>query len=232
MLEIIQFIGPVITTDDGGVAYRATVNHQPVSCQFSAECLQDVNPSLRGATPLQQFDASREKLLSIAEGKIRAGDIEKGLVRVLTIDLWSSFGSRVVHPVTTVNSESNIHPIGHPHGDLSLRALSGPAYAMVIPSRQGNRPNTGVEGHACATPVIAFQTGGLPDIVEQQRTGYLANAFDTEDLAEGIAFVLDQRNTGMLGDQVREKAVKQFSYEVIAPQYMAVYGAAVENRRS
>ena len=70
---------------------------------------------------------------------------------------------------------------------------------MVIPSRLDNLPNIGVEAHACATPVVAFHTGGLPDIVDHQRTGYLAKAFDTEDLAHGIAWVLAQRATGLSG---------------------------------
>ena len=115
---------------------------------------------------------------------------------------------------------------------IELRALYCAADAMVIPSRQDNLSSTGVEAHACATPVVAFNTGGLPDIVEHQRTGYLAKAFDTEDLAEGIAFVLDQRKTELLGHQAREKAIKQFSYEVVAPLYEAVYRAALENSRS
>ncbi|NCC33721.1 MAG: glycosyltransferase, partial [Chloroflexia bacterium] len=38
----------------------------------------------------------------------------------------------------------------------------------------------------CGTPVVAFNIGGLLDIVEHQRTGYLAQAFGTEDLAAGI----------------------------------------------
>ena len=56
-------------------------------------------------------------------------------------------------------------------------------------ARQDNLPNTGVEAHSCATPVIAFNTGGLPDIVAQEHTGYLAKPFDTQDLARGIAWV-------------------------------------------
>jgi glycosyltransferase involved in cell wall biosynthesis len=116
-----------------------------------------------------------------------------------------------------------VHYTGHLHDDHSLRALYSAADAMVIPSRQDNLPNTGVEAHACGTPVVAFNTGGLPDIVEHQHTGYLAKAFETEDLAQGITWVLAQRDTGQLGQQARERAVERFSEIVVAQGYGAVY---------
>ena len=61
--------------------------------------------------------------------------------------------------------------------------------------------------HACGTPVVAFRTGGLPDIVEHQRTGYLAQPFHTQDLAAGISWVLEdpQRRVG-LGHAARQRA--------------------------
>ncbi|MCF7980023.1 MAG: glycosyltransferase family 4 protein [Chromatiaceae bacterium] len=122
-----------------------------------------------------------------------------------------------------------IHYSGHLHDDLSLRALYSAADAMVIPSRQDNLPNTGVEAHACATPVIAFNTGGLPDIVAHQRTGYLAKAFETDDLARGIAWVLAQRETGRLGEQARERAVERFTAPVVAEHYQRVYAQAAHS---
>ena len=135
------------------------------------------------------------------------------------------FGQRA--PQSPPNLGFPIHYTGHLHDNLSLRALYSAADTMVIPSRQDNLPNTGVEAHACATPVIAFNTGGLPDIVEHQRTGYLAKAFDTEDLAHGIAWLLGQRETGELGTQARERAVARFAASVVAEQYQAVYVKAV-----
>lgn len=75
--------------------------------------------------------------------------------------------------------------------------------------------------------MIAFNTGGLPDIVAHQRTGYLAKAFDTEDLAHGIAWVLAQRESGRLGEQARERAVERFAASVVvAEQYQRVYAQA------
>lgn len=87
MLAVIEFVGPAISTDDRGIAYRAKVDGKTVSCRFSMECLQDVNPILRSASPEQQFNASREKLHRIAEDKIRADGILNCSVWVLTSDL-------------------------------------------------------------------------------------------------------------------------------------------------
>lgn len=97
-----------------------------------------------------------------------------------------------------------IHYAGHLHDDLSLRGLYSAADVFVLPSRQDNLPNTGIEAMACGTSVVAFNVGGLPDIVQHQETGWLACPFDTEDLASGIEFVVsdsDRHNhTPLEGD--------------------------------
>jgi len=116
-----------------------------------------------------------------------------------------------------------IHYTGHLHDDLSLRALYSAADAIVIPSRQDNLPNIGVEAHACATPVIAFNTGGLPDIVEHQRTGYLAKAFDTEDLASGIKWLLTHCEIEKLRSQCEENAKLKFMSTSISRMYINLY---------
>lgn len=116
-----------------------------------------------------------------------------------------------------------IHYTGHLHDDLSLRVLYSAADLLVIPSRQDNLPNTGVEAYACGTPVVAFNTGGLPDIVDHKRTGYLAEAFDVVDLAHGIKWVLANAETAALSKNAREHAIAKFSYPVVARQYKKIY---------
>ena len=49
---------------------------------------------------------------------------------------------------------------------------------LVIPSRQDNLPNTGLEAHACGLPVVGFRVGGLPDITEDGISGALAEPFE------------------------------------------------------
>lgn len=121
-----------------------------------------------------------------------------------------------------------IHYAGHLHDDVSLRLLYSSADMLVIPSRVDNLPNTGVEAHACGTPVVAFNTCGLPDIVAHQKTGYLAKSFDTSDLAAGIQWVLgDAERMTNLGKAARARAVELWSGEMAAQQYQTVYRAAV-----
>ena len=113
----------------------------------------------------------------------------------------------------------------------------------MVPSRQEAFGQTASEAQACGTPVVAFNIGGLPDIVEHQRTGYLAEPFETEDLATGIRWVLDHRSQRFLRNLVMggveacvsdamsidirkqscEQAVARFSNTVVAEQYRAVY---------
>lgn len=117
-----------------------------------------------------------------------------------------------------------IHYMGHLHDDLSLRMLYSAADAMVVPSRQEAFGQTASEAHACGTPVIAFDICGLSDIVIHQQTGWLAKAFDAEDLARGIQWVLsDATRYADLSVQARKNAVARFSYPVVAKQYQNIY---------
>jgi glycosyltransferase involved in cell wall biosynthesis len=122
-----------------------------------------------------------------------------------------------------------VHYTGHLHDDLSLRTLYSAANAFVIPSRQDNLPNTGLEAHSCGTPVVAFKTGGLPDIVDDRVTGALAAAFDPASLAAGIRWVLqDSQRRLALGAAARERAVKLWNPSRVARMYHNLYAIVKE----
>ena len=96
---------------------------------------------------------------------------------------------------------------------------------MVTPSRQDNLPNTVVESLvACGTPVVAFDIGGMPDMIDHKLNGYLAKPFDTSDLATGIDWILsDDKRHKKLCIKAREKAVACFDIEKVAGQYVKLY---------
>jgi glycosyltransferase involved in cell wall biosynthesis len=119
-----------------------------------------------------------------------------------------------------------VHYMGRMQDPLSLRVLYSAADAMVIPSRQDNLPNTGLEAHACGTPVIAFKVGGLPDIVDHLKTGYLAAPFDIEDLARGVQWVLAESDRSkVLGEAARQRALNLWPPEVVSDLYCQLYSS-------
>lgn len=115
------------------------------------------------------------------------------------------------------------HYFGHISCDEQLRDVYSAADVMIVPSLQEAFGQTATEAMACGTPVVAFGATGLLDIVDHKQNGYLATAFDEASLAEGIAWVLDAENSDDLRSQARTKAVKQFSNDWVAAQYLALY---------
>lgn len=121
-----------------------------------------------------------------------------------------------------------VHYAGHLHDDLSLRVLYSALDALVVPSRQEAFGQTASESHACGTPVVAFELGGLPDTVVHEQTGYLARPFETDDLARGIKWVLTHGEGRAMGDEARRVAEACFAPSKIAGEYMKVYRRALE----
>jgi vacuolar-type H+-ATPase catalytic subunit A/Vma1 len=107
---------------------------------------------------------------------------------------------------------------------LSMMARNCAADVMVVPSMQENLPNTIMEPMSCGTPVVAFRTGGIPDLVEHRRTGYLAERFDMTDLARGITWTLEQSGADFSpGKNAREKVEREFAIDVVSARYMKLY---------
>ena len=72
----------------------------------------------------------------------------------------------------------------------TLVELYSVAHLFVIPSLQDNLPNTIIESMLCGTPVVGFNTGGIPEMIEHRVNGYLAEYKSSADLAAGMSWVL------------------------------------------
>jgi glycosyltransferase involved in cell wall biosynthesis len=114
--------------------------------------------------------------------------------------------------------------LGHVEDDRQLARLYAAADVMVAPSLQEAFGKTLIEAMACATPVVAFDRGGPADIVEHRRTGYLAQAFEPEDLAAGIAWCLAEKDRPeRLGLAAHTRATTLYDIEAVAERYAALY---------
>jgi glycosyltransferase involved in cell wall biosynthesis len=135
-------------------------------------------------------------------------------------------------PKILPNLNFSIHYIGHLYDDITLRTLYSAADVMIVPSRLEAFGQTASEAQACGTPVVAFDNGGLKDIILHLQTGYLANSFDTQDLANGIIWSLEQCKNNTINIQSRNEAIRRFSYEIVAEQYKKIYERLLFNRLS
>jgi glycosyltransferase involved in cell wall biosynthesis len=127
-------------------------------------------------------------------------------------------------PRTRADWGCPVHFVGRLGDDVSLRLVYGACDALVIPSRADNLPNTGLEAQSCGLPIVAFDVGGLRDIVSHQRTGYLAASEDCQGLAEGIAWSLGQGDgASALSQACRQHALDHYAQDVVVAQYLNVY---------
>jgi glycosyltransferase involved in cell wall biosynthesis len=125
------------------------------------------------------------------------------------------------------------HYLGFLHDDVSLALLYSAADVMVVPSIQEGLGQTATEACACGTPVVAFDTSGLRDVVEHRKNGYLARVLDAADLARGIAWVLgDFGRHQALRQAARQKAVQEFDLTTVAKRYHMVFQDVVKEWRT
>jgi len=125
------------------------------------------------------------------------------------------------------------HYLGQLNDEISLALVYSMADVMIVPSIQDNLPNTIMESLACGTPVVAFNIGGIPDMIEHQKNGYLAKPFDTTDLANGIEWVLeDNSRWEKLSKNAREKVIKEFDIVKVAKRYTDLYKDVLENKKN
>lgn len=107
--------------------------------------------------------------------------------------------------------------------DISLAMLYNVADVLVVPSLQETFGQIASEAMSCGVPVVCFDKTGLTDIVEHKKNGYIARAFEPSDLAAGIEWILTTKKYKELCLNAREKAVREFSEQVVAEKYINVY---------
>lgn len=117
------------------------------------------------------------------------------------------------------------------HGTQSQDTLRGfyqSATALVVPSADEGLGLVAVEAMLCETPVVAFESGGLPDVVQHERTGFLVSERSPDALAAAIAQVLASADGGRaLGEAGRLHALATFAPESVARRYIDIYREAI-----
>ncbi|MEE0922290.1 MAG: glycosyltransferase [Paludibacteraceae bacterium] len=117
----------------------------------------------------------------------------------------------------------NVHFVGYISDTDILVTLYNLADVMLVPSLTENLSCAIMESLSCGTPVCCFDIGGNSDMVDHQVNGYLAKEKDSEDLAKGILWCLDNNKDGSLSAAARQKVLDNYTIERVGKQYTKLY---------
>lgn len=122
----------------------------------------------------------------------------------------------------------NVYRHGLINEDTMLSLIYNSADVIVHPAVLENMPNGIIEAMACGTPAVAFNTGGVSDVVKHMETGILADYGNLDGLTNGIKQILcDDNLRSEMNRKCRELAEKEFSVELQAMRFAQLYREVV-----
>jgi len=100
---------------------------------------------------------------------------------------------------------------------------------MLLPSELESFGLAALEAMACEVPSITTRTGGVPEVIEHDKNGLLAEVGDVEGMAQlAIALLSDEKQLRAMGKRARIQAQSKFCASRIIPQYEEFYRTILE----
>lgn len=95
---------------------------------------------------------------------------------------------------------------------------------FILPTLEDNLPNTMLESFACKTPIIAFDTGGVRDMVKNEENGIVVPKYDAKGLASGILeLIFNKTKREIFGENGRKLIESNFKLEDQATAYIKLF---------
>ena len=103
------------------------------------------------------------------------------------------------------------------------------ADVMLLPSELESFGLAALEAMACEVVPVATRVGGVPEVIEHGKSGYLAEVGDVDTMAGYVVELLkDENHLREMGKACREMAQKRFCSSMIIPQYEDFYRRVLE----
>ncbi len=118
------------------------------------------------------------------------------------------------------NNYFNITRLGYISSNEKLALAYSTADITIVPSLEETFSNTTAESLSCATPVVGFKVGGIPDMIEDGYNGYTVELGDIEGLADSINKILEGKD---LSDNCRKYAEDNLRLDIQAKRYKELY---------
>ena len=104
-------------------------------------------------------------------------------------------------------------------------AMYAAADVSMLPHRDPSQSAMGLESLALGKPLIATRAGGLPDLVEPGKTGYLVPVRDPQAMAQAILAYFEQSPAQQqaMAEASRQLGLQRFDWQVVGRQHIELY---------
>ncbi len=123
-------------------------------------------------------------------------------------------------------------PLALPFSVISLGSISSAEqmadiYSMadlfVLPSLEDNLPNTVMESMACGTPVVGFNIGGVPEMVEDGVSGIISETISGAGLATAILKLIHTSTNDDYRQNARKRVEERYNNALVSEKYCEIY---------
>ena len=138
------------------------------------------------------------------------------------------------HPGNELNLTGiPVRSFGYIKSSEMLRDIYSAADLFVLPSLEDNLPNTMLEAMSCGTPVVAFEVGGVPDVVKNGLTGRLVTSGNAQALGTAVVDLLSNTNAiEEMGKRCRALIEDKYRLDIQANKYLALYADLKKKKKS
>jgi glycosyltransferase involved in cell wall biosynthesis len=128
-------------------------------------------------------------------------------------------------------SEIPIINLGYISDDHIKAVAFSAADIFVFPTRNDNFPCIVQESLACGTPVVSFDLNGVPELVRNGTTGYLAEPENAESLLQKMMQLLEEdKIRAEMRIKSRALAVAEYSIELQSKRYIELFSSILSKK--
>ena len=120
-------------------------------------------------------------------------------------------------------NDPKVKSLGYVQDEITLRIAYHAADVLLHPAQVDNLPNTVAESMSCGTPVLAFETGGLPEMVIPNKSGWLVEEMNTKAMIKELNSILKSDQTNYFRETTRENAQVLFNEKKVADNYIEFF---------
>ncbi|MEN9214050.1 MAG: glycosyltransferase family 4 protein [Gloeomargarita sp. DG_1_6_bins_138] len=126
--------------------------------------------------------------------------------------------------------DMEVYSLGYIHLDRLKAGIFSAADVFILATRADNLPLVLQEAMACGTPTVAFDVGGVSELVRPGMTGALAEPENAQDLAQKIEqLLIDPETRARMSRNGREIAIKEYDLALQAQRYIELYQQVQKN---